>query len=80
MSCCTADNSLVGRTNIIRAVHVRGMLVSFICVISANTCGNACPSNANAREWREREKEWLTSTGLYMLVKVHVRVIITRIW
>lgn len=29
---------------------------------------------------RERRKERLTSTGLYMLVKVHVRVIITRIW
>lgn len=88
VSCCStqADNSLVERTNIIRAVHVRGMLVSFICVISANTCGNACPSNANAREWREREGGGRGNsladvyTGAYMLVKVHVRVIITHIW
>lgn len=71
MSCCTADNSLVGRTNIIRAVHVRGMLVSFICVISANTCGNACPSNANAREWREREGKREGTADVYW--PVHAR-------
>lgn len=47
---------------ILRAEHVRGMLARFICVISANTCGNACPSNANAP--RERETA-LTSTRPY---------------
>lgn len=38
---------------ILRAKHVRGMLVRFICVISANTCSNAWLLNANAG----REKE-----------------------
>lgn len=58
--------SLAGRTipssagRILRAEHARGMLARFICVISANTCGNACPSNANAP--REREADGHSST------------------
>lgn len=41
---------------ILRAEHVRGMLARFICVISANMCGDACLSNANTRKQRERER------------------------
>lgn len=35
-------------TNVTSARHVYEALTRFICVTRANTCGNACPPNANA--------------------------------
>lgn len=64
---------------ILRAEHVRGMLARFICVISANTCGNACPSNANARRekgrGREGERERSGSADVRRAVRSRTRAV-----
>lgn len=48
------------------------MHAGFICVISANTRGNACPSNANVRRYGEREEETGTAAAL-TCIRLYVR-------